>query len=401
MKKNIKNIGLVLLSLSLLISCKDNDKTNSFNPTKSEKVSPESDAEHQKKLSDKKAQFDAQQGGITEDQLLVFDGKVKLTTMIPSDQGLSDIEMKLLEGKLIQMVTANGIGGLGANPRFIIAPVVTILRKDVTSTAPVKYSIKYNVNFYVADILTGSVYGSYSMSFTSIEASEARAFITGFENLKSNDIGFQEFLKKSQEKIITYYNDNGDKIITEATTLASQKKYAQALTLLESIPMEADVPYKNAAKISGTLFQKYLDNECETVLAMMKSAFGTYNKLSAAGYNEEAMGYYKLIPSQGKCKKEADAIYASYKKGLNPQKIKDWEKADKEWQFKVNQQNSDNSFRQLQEEMKAKIAIEGNACLLDKYKKDAAYDNLPWLRKLIHIGDYDPFDGYKPNNDCN
>ena len=107
-------------------------------------------------------------------------------------------------------------------------------------------------------------------------------------------------------------------------------------------------------------FQKYLDNECETVLAMMKSAFGTYNKLSAAGYNEEAMGYYKLIPSQGKCKKEADAIYASYKKGLNPQKIKDWEKADKEWQFKVSQQTADNSYRALQEEMKAKIAIEGN-----------------------------------------
>lgn len=49
MKKNIKNIGLVLLSLSLLISCKDNGKTNSFNPTKSEKVSLKSDAEHQKK----------------------------------------------------------------------------------------------------------------------------------------------------------------------------------------------------------------------------------------------------------------------------------------------------------------------------------------------------------------
>jgi hypothetical protein len=132
----------------------------------------------------------------------------------------------------------------------------------------------------------------------------------------------------------------------------------------------------------------------------MKSSLGTYNDKSAAGYNEEAMGYYKMIPSQGNCKKEADALYSSYKRGIKPQKIKDWEKADKEWQFKVNQQNSDNSFRQLQEEMKAKIAIEGNACLLDKYKKNAAYDNLPWLRKLIHIGDYDPFDGYKSNNDC-
>jgi hypothetical protein len=52
------------------------------------------------------------------------------------------------------------------------------------------------------------------------------------------------------------------------------------------------------------------------------------------------------------------------------------------------------------EEMKAKIAIEGNVCLLDKYKRDAAYNKLPWLRKLIHLGDYDPFDGNKPNKNC-
>jgi len=107
-----------------------------------------------------------------------------------------------------------------------------------------------------------------------------------------------------------------------------------------------------------------------------------------------------MIPNGGKCKTEANQIYANYKKGLNPQKIKDWEKSEKEWQAKINQSNSDNEFRTLQEEMKAKIAVEGNDCLLDKYKRDAAYNKLPWLRKLIHIGDYDPFDGNKPNKNC-
>ncbi len=396
MKKNIKKISLVFVFMLLLVSCKDN---NAFNPNKAVAENAEADKERQEKLMHKKEQFRANQG-VGQNQLVFFDGKVKLTTMIPNDQGLSDTEMKLLDGKLLQMVTANGIGGLGANPRFIIAPVVNVLRKDVTSTAPVKYSMKYNVVFYVADILTGSVYGTYDMSFTSIEASEARAFISGFENLKTNDAGFQEFLKNSQDKIIKYYEENGDNIIAEAGRLSAQNKYAQALTLLESIPMEAEAVYKKAIKASEPIFKKYLDNECETVLAMMKSSLGTYNELSAAGYNEEAMGYYKMIPSQGRCKKEADALYANYKKGMSPQKVKEWEKADKEWQYKVNQQTADNSYRVLQEELKAKIAIEGNVCLLDKYKKDAAYDKLPWLRKLIHIGDYDPFDGNKPNADC-
>jgi len=401
MKKiSINIIGGLLFSL-LLISCKNSEETPKFNPSVKEGTTSEVDTAREQKLLEKKANFEAAQGQNMEQELLKFDGKVKLTVMVPSDQGLPPEEMKLLESKLMQLVTANGIGGLGGNPRFIIAPVVTILKKDVTSSAQTKFAIKYNVMFYVADILTGTVYGSYAMKFTSIESSEARAFIAGFENLNSNDNGFQEFLKSSQDKIINYYNNNGDKIISEAKNLGTQEKYAQAIALLESIPMEASSAYQKAAKVTPQIFQKYLNKECATILGMMKSSLGTYNDKSAAGYNEEAMGYYKMIPSQGNCKKEADVLYSSYKRGIKPQKIKDWEKADKEWQFKVNQQNSDNSFRQLQEEMKAKIAIEGNACLLDKYKKDAAYDNLPWLRKLIHIGDYDPFDGYKPNNDCN
>lgn len=400
MKTKLIQFTFAFSVLGMMISCSNSGDQKKFNPETNKEVSKADDLEREKLIAEKKAKFEAEKGLSYNQQLLQFEGKVKLTTMIPTDQGLSEVEMKALESKLTQMVTLNGIGGLGGNPRFIIAPVVNILKKDATSIAPVKYAISYDVLFYVADILTGNVYGSYGMKFTSVESSEARAFISGFENLNATDNGFQQFLKIAQDKIIKYYNENGDKIISEANTLVSQKKYAQAISLLESIPMEADGAYKNAAKVTPKIFQSYLDNECETVLAMMKSALGKYNDQSAAGFNPEAMGYFTMIPIGGKCKTEANQIYTIYKKGLNPQKIKDWEKAEKEWQAKINQSNSDNEFRTLQEEMKAKIAVEGNDCLLDKYKRDAAYNKLPWLRKLIHLGDYDPFDGNKPNKNC-
>ena len=43
-------------------------------------------------------------------------------------------------------------------------------------------------------------------------------------------------------------------------------------------------------------------------------------------------------------------------------------------------------------ELEANVAIDGQTELLDKYKKDAEYDKLPWLRKLVHLGEWDPFD---------
>ena len=47
-------------------------------------------------------------------------------------------------------VTANGIGGLGGNPRYVLAPEVNLLKKEVTSTAPVRHLITYDITFYVA-----------------------------------------------------------------------------------------------------------------------------------------------------------------------------------------------------------------------------------------------------------
>ena len=69
-------------------------------------------------------------------------------------------------------------------------------------------------------------------------------------------------MKSSQDKIFNYYNDNGDKIIIESKNLAAQGKYAQAIALLESIPMEANQAYQKASTITPQIFQKYLAKLC-------------------------------------------------------------------------------------------------------------------------------------------
>ena len=45
-------------------------------------------------------------------------------------------------------------------------------------------------------------------------------------------------------------------------------------------------------------------------------------------------------------------------------------------------------------ETDAKVNAHGNRILLEKYKKDYYYARQPWLRRIFHLGDLDPFDGY-------
>lgn len=384
--KTAKTILLSMFTLAL-VACGGNKKPQqniAFNPG----ASPEQkvDEDREAKIAAKKAAFNAAQYPM--ENLTAFEGKIKLTVMVP-DENLSVEAAKQLESKLIQMVTANGIGGLGGNPRYVLAPEVNLLKKEVTSTAPVRHLITYDITFYVADIILGTVFASSNIQATGVGDSEMLAFLAAFNDLKPTDAKFQQMLSDAQDKIVAYYQEHGAELVNEAKMLSAKGDYAEAMALLGSIPAEVGDVYESAIQLMDELLPKYLENECGLILSQFQAALGNQKN----GVNKEAMAYYAMIPANSSCKAEADAAYKEYKAQLSAEDQREWDRESAQIQ-------SDNEFRKLKTELEAKIQITGNQCLLDKYKKDAAYNRLPWLRKLVHLGDHDPFDGYKPNKDC-
>ncbi len=67
-------------------------------------------------------------------------------------------------------------------------------------------------------------------------------------------------------------------------------------------------------------------------------------------------------------------------------KIKKLERDD---QFRNDSTMANFDYLKHKDEVQAKAEIEGNKKLLQKYQ----YDQLPWIRKIFHLGKYDPFDG--------
>jgi hypothetical protein len=111
------------------------------------------------------------------------------------------------------------------------------------------------------------------------------------------------------------------------------------------------------------------------------------------------MAFYKLIDRQSSCYKEAESIYQAYLKKLNPTAKRNWEFEMRQYEEKIKKLERDDQFKRdstvenfeylkQKEEMQAKAEIEGNKKLVQKYQ----YDELPWLRKLFHLGKRDPFD---------
>lgn len=375
----MKKLSLLVAILAILSSCgnKKPQQNVVFNPgaTASSQMS---DAEREAKIAAKRNEYKAQNNVMSN--IADFAGSIKITVMVPADDNISAAAQRQIENKLIQMVTLNGIGGLGGDPRYVLAPVSELVKNEVTSTAPVRHLVKYNITFYVADIVTGTVFSSENTEVTGVGDSDELAIIAAFNELNPKDAKFQKMLSDAKERIINYYQEHGAEFIKQAEMLIAKQEYGQAMTVLGSIPVEAEEFYQTAVNMMTEITPKYIEKECGLALSQMKAALG--RPTDENGYNLEAMQYYALIPANSECKAEADALANQYKLDV------------------ANFQARKEEFARFNAELQAKIQMTANKCLLDKYKKDAAYNRLPWLRKVFHLGDLDPFDGYTPEEGC-
>lgn len=346
-----------------------------------------SDQERDKLLTEKKDRLTNNPN--TTDTAKIEWGDIRFTPLVPPYHELGDEGVALIANKINTIVSKYGITGNVGNPAFVIIPAINITSKNITATAPTMYANKYDVTFYTANILDGTIFSSATFSFKGVGESPLKAFINGLEEAKLNDKEFIKMLADGKEKAIKYFETNCRSILQEAKTDAAQKNFDQAILILKTIPKEVD-----CCKETGDLIEKYFKSHnaenCTQLLSQMKAELGKQNEIG--NFNPTAMSYYALIPTDAPCYKEAQGIYNNYQKKLDPKAKEKWLTEEREFNLRKDKQDQDHIYEMTKSELESKTAIEGQTALLGKYQKDYEYEKLPWLRKLVHLGEWDPFD---------
>lgn len=316
-------------------------------------------------------------------------GSICFTPYVPPYPDLGEEGIAIIENKINYMVSKYGAAGSVGNPSFVIIPAINITSKNSTATAPTMYANKYDVTFYTANLLDGTIFSSASFAFKGVGESPLKAFINGLESSSINETEFVRLLTEGKEKAIRYYEANCSSILQQAKTEASQKNYEGAILILKTIPKEINC-YQSSSDLIATYFKMYNGENCNQLLSKMKAELGKESAIG--GFNETAMSYYALIPTDAPCYKEAQTSYNNYLKKLDPKEKQKWLTDEREFNLRKDKQEQDNIYNMTKADLESKVAIEGQSVLLDKYKKDAEYNKLPWLRKLVHLGEWDPFD---------
>jgi len=376
---------IILATVVVIMSCSSPDKqeTNLAKPTnKTDNTFAQSESVNNPQDSDEKSSL------IIKDTL-----NIKLTPFVPKLAGIGQTGRQLLKDRLNSAITKIGFGGEGSNPRFVIGPSISLLTSDVTSTAPTKYANTYEINFMVVDMVSETIFTSYKTEFKGVGDSPEKAFISGIRNISYETSEFMDFLKRSENKILAYFEANCSSLLIEAEAEAGIRNYDNAFALLNSVPKESKSCFEQVQLKKSEYFQLSLNTKCNELLAKMKAELGKYNDASGAGFNSEAMSYYSMIDSKSECYKEAQEVYNNYTAKLDPVVKRDWEqkmveyrdqielvKMDKEFEREAAKDAHEYKFKLA--ELQAKTEIEGNKKLLAKYK----HDESPWLVRLFSSG---------------
>jgi hypothetical protein len=251
--------------------------------------------------------------------------RLSIAAIVPKEAG--DIPSgagSVLENKLRQIVTQNGLGASEYGSRFAILPGINILTKDITPSAPPLQALTVEIVFYIVDAETQTIFSQTSVEFKGVGQTDEKAMINVIRNINPKMGQFKGLVEQGKEKIIEFYNSKCDVFLKKAQSLAAQRKYQEALFILSSVPDVCRECFDKSMDLSIEIYKQYEDYTCGQYLSAAKAAWANID-------HDRAAENLAFITPDSKCYAEAQALVDEIKKKL----LED----GKVWDFKLKRYN--------------------------------------------------------------
>lgn len=251
--------------------------------------------------------------------------RLSIGVWIPEQiEGLTPGAYNILENKLNQIITTNGLGDT-PNARFIMSANVVVLTKDLVPSAPPMQAYTLDVTFYIGDGFEGKAFATHSITAKGVGESETKAYISALRGIKANDPAFKSFIDKGKARILAYYETNCDFIIKQAKTLAVTQDYDQAIWMLTSIPTVSTGCFDKAMNAVAPIFKEKIDIDCKQKLTKATNIWNAGQSWDAAN---EAGEVLSSINPNSACYGEINSLASRISKRI-------YEVDKREWKFKV------------------------------------------------------------------
>lgn len=215
----------------------------------------------------------------------------------------------LMESKLTQVLTKNGIAGIDQDGQFALTVVAVPIDKDVLPGPPAKVVEKMELNLFIVDLWNKTILSSTAVNVRGLGETDTRAYISGIRNMPVQTKDIAVFVEEGKNKIVQYYDQKAPQMIEKAKALCKQKSYGEALNILGMIPEECKY-YTEALNTGVEIYQAYVDNQCNINLAAARQAWAA--EQNSVGANKAGEYLAQILPDAA-CYGEAMQLYKEIK----------------------------------------------------------------------------------------
>jgi hypothetical protein len=267
-------------------------------------------------------------------------GRIVLNTYLPDNIAMPSEAKNLLITKLNQISSNNGMGGSQANPRFIITANVNVGTKDIIAGPPQMIAQNLDVTLFIGDAITNTIFTNTTLSLKGVGTNENKAFIEAFKTINPKNKEVTAFLEEGKTKIINYYNTQCDFILKNASALAAQFKFNEAIYELMIVPEVCKECYFKSKDEAGIIFKKKIESDCTEKLKQAKLNWAT--EPTEKGAMRASAILVSIIPSDN-CRAEINKLSEEIKKKLqaDQQKKYDFEMLEMQKKYDTEQKRLD------------------------------------------------------------
>lgn len=249
-------------------------------------------------------------------------GTITIHAYVPEYEGLPYEANKLLQSKLSQIITANGIADNENFVRFVLTAKVNVISKDIVPGPPHRVSQKLDITLILGDVEADKVYSQFTLSAVGVGTNYEKSFISAFKTINPKNKEIKSFIQEGKEKVLSYYQTNCEDILLEAQKLAAQNHYEDALMMISSIPDVCADCYEHSVVVAERIYNEMINVRGAEYLRQAQAVWA--NNPSKQGA-DEATKLISQINFAASCQSEVPALLSSISQKMNEIDRREWE----------------------------------------------------------------------------
>lgn len=270
---------------------------------------------------------------------------ISLSVILPTNiDGISESQLSMLESKIIEATTNNGVAAVGYYQNFVIYPKFEIYGEKQSNGGMRNITvIDCNISLFIKQLSTNIIFASYSKRIQGSGFNKDEAINNAIGSFESSDEKLNVFVKNGKEKILKYYQDNCSIILKKAETERNLKRYESALAILLTIPEDATACSIKAQASAKSVYGELQKYNCSQYLQKARA-------FSAAKDYNSALQYLGWIDPTSSCASEAKNL-------INTIAVKVDNESKKQWDFLLKTYSDNVALKRAQIQSANSIAL--------------------------------------------